>query len=145
MAADPRLANIPALRTLAEEEARVRQDALADAWPSIDPCPPPTWASMSSAEREYLIAVELSLLSDLTRWQSRRAMERLVAEAVGLDVAGGVVFTRQARAGRKKGDWLMLDWNGDEVVVLRDTTVTDPAEALALVALHVLGSPDAHR
>jgi hypothetical protein len=73
--------------------------------PLVDPADHATWAC---------------LLADL-------------AEAVGrdLDPQGGLVFTRQGVLGRKKGDWLLLDWNGTEVAVLEATTITDPATALA--------------
>lgn len=172
---DPRLANLPALRKLAEEEARVRQDALADAWPSMDPCPPPTWASMSPAEREYLIAVELSLLSDLTRWQSQRAMEWLMAAKLRpseppVTTAPCLYWTAEVRDstdsdGAPNGDgwpegwWLdcgngnmhFFSWEdwcpdpGAHTMIAGLKGVTDPAEALTLIALHVLGSPDAHR
>lgn len=155
----PTLRDIPAVRAEAERRARVRRDALAGRWPSMEECPPPTWAVMAPAEREYLIDVELDLLADLTRPASRDAVARLVAERLGIRCdSTAPTFKRSDRAGMTSNDptvgafWVMWsdyseaqwhdfdDWppGRRRFRLAKIGTITDPATALTLIAIAVL-------
>ena len=157
------LRTLPTIIAHAEAEARVRQDGLANRWPSIEDCPPPTWASMAPAERQFLIDVELDLACDISRPASMDAVARLVAERIGF-VCGTTAPEFKRTVG---GDgWLFrAGWGAPEVEFvegvrkwttfnpIRPTdfflaasldgigTITDPAEALRLIALYVLREP----
>ena len=131
------LRNIPAIRKAAEVEARVRQDALADRWPSMDNCPPPTWASMGRDEQEFLIDVEADLLADLTRPPSRDAVARLVAERVPGLQAWEVVAGCECGGGRLQ---MVLRYCGMPMLDRWEPDPT-PVEALSAIALHVLTEP----
>lgn len=136
MAADPRLANLPALRKLAEEEARARMELFHRQNPPPNPgARLPVWADFSRSYREELTAVEIEILSDLTRPASRDAVCRLVAErakirlwAVHLLLLGGTEYPPE--------------WPPSLTDALASATDT---EALTLIALHVLGRSDADR
>lgn len=113
---DPRLATLPALRKLAEEEARERMELFHRQNPPPNPgAQLPVWADLSRSYREELAAVELALLSDLTRPASRDALVRII------DLHGDANDRDLARHAR------------------------DDEAALTILALHVLGSPDADR
>lgn len=157
MPADPRLAALPAIRKLAEEEAR-------DIWtrhvrlfrehlPLMEVVADPHDASDGFA---VTVAAQAERLSDLSRPASRDAVARLVAEAVGLTCgATAPVLTRIG------SQWVLTAYYVEGPVESRFcyfwepnglgvscgvpgiSAVTDPAEALALIALHVLGAPNA--
>lgn len=90
---------------------------------------PDGWTMLEDDAVDTLVRVQMGLLADLTRPASRDWAKRVLAEKIGLDPEGGVVFTRQGPATAKRGDWLLLDWNGVERVVLRDSPI--PANNLA--------------
>ena len=145
MPADPRLAALPALVALAEALAREVWEANArqfvDAGWECEESP-----DASHRARQGLalcVAAQVELLSDLSRPASRDAVARLVAEAVGLDTTGGVIVTPTAHRRAKIRDWIVEDWNGATYAALRTSKVTDPTEALTLIALHTLGAPHA--
>lgn len=97
------LRDIPAVRALAEREARAFYDALPPLSPQRTPravrrmstttepgwetvgSETTTWEEQSEEWRNAIIAAYLALLTDLSRPASRDAVARLVAEAVGLE------------------------------------------------------------
>ena len=178
MAADPRLANLPALLKLAEEEARAHHAAWEDAVRLAGGTRfliEETIATRAMLGDEEETAAHLALLADLTRPASRDAVARLVAakwwpNAPPPTTAPHLYWTSEAHDstdydGAPNGDgwpegwWLdsgdgnlhffsWEDWCPDpdaHTMIVGLKGVTDPAEALTLIALHVLGSPDAHR
>ena len=143
MSADPRIAALPAVRKLAEEQADAINAAMG--------------LRLSGGGVEALRAACLAIASDVGIAASRDAVARLVAEAVGM--ACGVTaptFHRvfpcwwemvcTGRAGIRamvfcepadvESDPTSL--RGHKVGVTGISAVTDPAEALALIALAVL-------
>ena len=135
------LRNIPAIRKLAEEQAREHHEALsaeinhrdlATQAPTL-----PEWGIMSPSWREYRINAAVALLCDLTRPASRDAVARLVAERVPGLQAWEVVAGCECGGGRLQMvlrccNMPMLDrWEPDPA----------PVEALTLIALHVLTEP----
>jgi hypothetical protein len=168
MPADPRLRDLPALRKRAEELAREARDAHVSAiWSAlydsygqalVDALPP-MWAYEEA---------HLSLLSDLSRPASRDAVARLVAEALGMECGATapeirllqfysdgepnhswllVVTAQPARSGYR---WWSFHSEGEDpdgaegwTLVPGISAVTDPTEAITLIALKVLGGPDA--
>lgn len=164
---DPRLANLPALRKLAEEEARIRYETSIRLNDPSGMHDTDSWDAMAADGdepedhvRTLCIDTEIALLCDLTRWQSQRAMERLVADALGLDIGPTAPSFYSSTSRRSDGlrfwclgedvYWTSTHWSDLECVYDDSPTpgisdVTDPAEALTMVALHVLGSPNADR
>lgn len=135
MPADPRLAALPALRNLAEDEARdiwtrhVRLFALH--LPDMQ-----TVADPNDASDGFFVTVEAQVerLADLSRRASRRAVADLVAEAVpnlqawevtaGCECGGGRLNMVLRACGLPE----LSRWEPDPV----------PSEALTLIALAVL-------
>ena len=135
MAADPRLANLPALRGLAEEEARAHYEAYGLAYSAIYPAQTLRPWGAYHGDRDAEIAAHLALLCDLDLPASRDAVARLVAErakirlwAVHLLLLGGTEYPPE--------------WPPSLTDALASATGT---EALTLIALHVLGRSDADR
>jgi hypothetical protein len=145
---------LPALRKRAEEEARETRAVLVDLADRYDPVP---WEGT-------LARAHLSLLSDLTRPASRDAVVRLVAEALGMECGATapelrllqfysdgepnhswllVVTARPTRPGYR---WWSFHSEGEDpdgadgwTLVPGVSAVTDPTEALTLIAVSVLG------
>ena len=159
MPADPRLVALPALRRVAEEEARTRLETAFRVAKRFD------------ISGQDAVAVELALLSDLSRPASRDAVARLVAEAVGLECGATAPDIGRFVCGEHccDGDlgrmvpcarpiWSMMGADETQMVVFADcpdpdawdgderrhvpgiSAVTDSAGALALIALTVLGT-----
>jgi hypothetical protein len=55
----------------------------------------------------------------------------LLGARLGLDPKNGLILTRVGFVGRKKGDWIVEDQNGDTQGVLSKTTLTDARVVLA--------------
>lgn len=152
------LTNIPAVRALAKRQARPRVDLAG-----IEHAKYPLHLMVAAA-------VELAILCDLTRPESRDAIARLVAERVGLEVgATAPDFARfvcgehccDGERGRmvpcSRPIWSMMGADETQMVTFADCpdpgewggearrhvpgvgTITDPGDALARIATHVLG------
>ena len=155
MPADPRLSALPALRKRAEEEARELQGGCRYPFCVGDP---------TAEEWDEYVSAHLTLLSDLTRPASRDAVARLVAEAVGLEcgaTAPDLILAPSFCDGERTHSWLLVvpagpagfgrrwwsfhsegeDPDGAEgwTLVPGVSAVTDPVEALAMIAVSVLG------
>ena len=154
------LRDLPAIRAEAEHQAEERQDALAR---RSYLC---AWRDMPRSSRDIRIAAHLDLLCDLTHPASRDAVARLVAARVGL-VCGATAPTLLRIKGVGSGTIWSLSVRSDtdmskspsvtidqrvfvepnvfpdsplSTVVPRISVITDPTEALRLIALHVLGA-----
>lgn len=135
------LRDVAAVRRLAEERAQAFHRAVYKR---------PT----GGTRLDEWVEAQLDLLCDLARPESRDAVARLVAEAVGLECGA------TAPAFERVDDpaWMLVVWKDgscpshyfvDEVTLMGHYTnvpgiddVTDPVEALRLIALHVLGESD---
>ena len=145
MPADPRLAALPALRKLAENEARTIQAQLV----SLSEGSGQTAGEPVPSLRALYVA-HLALLSDLSRPASRDALARLVAEAVGLE-CGATAPTFARRPGHRQieirggasshyfGEDLAA-WPRQHPMLLSDADLANP---LLAIALHTLGPPHA--
>lgn len=120
------------LRALAEQRVEAYLRALAQRGQA-----PP-------AETSVLVAVELDWICDLQDPDARAVIARLVGGRIGLDSTNGIVFTLdigqvpKGKGWRTQLDWLLVDWNMIQRVVLEDSTFRDPAQALLPVALQWL-------
>lgn len=154
MTADPRLLFLPPLRKRAEELA---QERCAYRVVALGGHP---WADLPEWLRAQDIETEAHLLADLTRSASRDAVMRLVAKGLGMGlIIGASPFLLRESNGRL--DWQFGGWGADvtwrftddatfaELLPFRATlipgisSVTDPAEALTLIAIATLGASDA--
>jgi hypothetical protein len=166
MSSDPRLAALPALRKRAEEEARERFEAVrasirannAVAAMGLE------WENAAGFVRDAWTEAHLSLLSDLTRPASRRELTAMVAEAMGLEcgaTAPDLILAPSFCDGERTHSWLLVGpagpagfgrrwWSfhseGEDpdgadgwTLVPGVSAVTDPTEALTLIAVSVLG------
>lgn len=154
------LRNIPAIRAEAEHQAEERQDALAR---RSYLC---AWRDMPRSSRDIRIAAHLDLLCDLTRPASRDAVARLVAAKLGIECGATAPILLRIKGVDPSTIWSLSvrsDIDMDRIpsvtvdqrgfvepgafpdspiatVVPGISVVTDPAEALRLIALHVLGA-----
>ena len=134
MPADPRLMSMPALRRVAEEEARTRLETAFRVAKRFD------------ISGQDAVAVELALLSDLSRPASRDAVARVVAEAVGLECGATApefahyLWGWQLGSPSRSRGFCGLGPSASSYYILIPGIhdVADPAEALALIALAVL-------
>lgn len=139
---DPRIAALPAVVTLATNEARAEYEAYAHAYHARYPNETlRPWGS-HDGDHGCFIAAQLALLSDLSRPASFAAMVRLVAARTyakrGGD--GGYIFGFGPNGWGilydKEGHWCVFD----EIPGLHGVDgPTDDVDALTVVALHVLG------
>lgn len=161
MSSDPRLMALPALRKRAEEQAKALSEVCADTFALHMGADMPAmyergWDGMHEDERDALTAAHLSLLSDLTRPESRDAVARLVAEALLVPVEFSApslwrmahtvwafaAMSDCSEAVKNDGVWF-IPTPGSTADRIRSVPalagVTDPAEALTLIALAVFG------
>lgn len=160
MASDPRIAALPAVAALATNEARAEYEAYAHAYHARYPNETlRPWGS-HDGDHGCFIAAQLALLSDLSRPASRDAVARLVAEAVGLEcgaTAPGLFLLTDPEPvwwldcitgdDEKDADARCAFHDSPRVAMQTFLTqrvagisaVTDPADALALIAIHILG------
>ena len=160
MPSDPRLMALPALRKRAEEEARERVVTFARL-EGADCAPDGDVATVA--------AVELTLLSDLTRPASRRGLMDAVATARDVDGTHGLTLgcftcgehccdgdTGEMQPCERRL-WSLMGLHPEAMVQFADcpnpghrsgeerihvpgiSSVPDPVEALTLIALAVLG------
>lgn len=137
MPADPRLLTLPALVALAETNAKARYAEWARQIANRGRGPVLAWPLLTDVDRAIDVETEMALLSDLSRPASRDAVARLVAEAApnlrswevtaGCDHGGGRLNMVRRTCGLPE----LGRWEPDP----------PPAEALALIALAVLGAP----
>lgn len=138
------LRNVAAVRRLAEERAQAFHRAVFGRF-------------ADGSRKTQWVEAQLDLLCDLARPESRDAVVRLVAEKVELDTSAGLMLRRSAPywilcAGPQVEDGEQWDgeldfgstpsgdWPRRQIFAL--ATVADPAEALRIIALHVLGESD---
>lgn len=123
MSSDPRLAALPALRKLAEEEARERVVTFARL-EGADCAPDGDVATVA--------AVELSLLSDLSRTASRWELAALIGARLGwepVDVLQAI----------QNGGWGWIELCKDARVDAAEIECGADDEAITALALAVLG------
>lgn len=160
----PDLRDIPAIIKLAEERA----ERFAAAWAKVNGADYLGWASLNPETRQHRIDAELAILGDLTQGDSRDAVARLVARAVGLECGatapsfthvaaspGSYSFLGEPEEEGYPAHWFMFavadgyafsepdeeGWSPDGDRwrhVPGISTITDSAEALRLVALAVV-------
>lgn len=128
----PRLpADFPPLLVAAEEMAREAHDLFGLlTWGVED-----GWSELGDDAQATLVQVHAHLLANLPR--SRSFWREWLGKRVGLDVSGGIVFTRMHPRGAKSWDWQVEDWNGSSRVVLPTSRISDPNAALLLALLSV--------
>lgn len=113
---------------------------------------------MSDHTEGCVVEAHLDLLCDLTRPASRDVVARLVASAAGMDPTSGTTFKRIEIGGAPHPTWHLASatfahvwvsapadgWYGGWWIhfISGISEVTDPAEALRLIATHVLRSTD---
>jgi len=157
------LSTLPAVRALAEDDARKHHEALAAVINRNDlPTQAPTlpaWENLPPSYRDMRVAAVVARLTSMDP-ASRDAIARLVADAVGLE-CGATAPRFAADESHEERVWYMttehsshLFWQarsrcwiieGDHVVAGRATdvpgisTLTDPTAALTAIALRVLG------
>lgn len=147
------LRDIPAVRALAEREARALYERVKEHMQLLAATLiTPAWDAAPGVRCLYTEAM-LDLLCDLTRPASRDAVARLVAESVGLECgATAPAFWSDCAAQDHSCYWLDANSVGFNFCALprdpHDLTrhvhipalagVTNPAEALALIADAVL-------
>ena len=152
------LRDLPPVRALAEERAREHYTMrMTIAGPAYGGIP---WEQVSDYQRGLSEAAHLALLADLSRPDSRDAIARLVAAKVGIGCgATAPTFCRMDRAAIRTSDpetpafWAMwsgysgeAQWHDFDDWPERPHrrrlpgigAITDPAEALARVAIAVL-------
>ena len=158
------LRTLPAIRAEAERLARETYEAQSKTLYAHGMGPSLLWELLPERMRTAYVGAHIDLLCDLSRPASMDAVARLVAAKVGL-VCGATAPEFKRTVG---GDgWLFrAGWGAPEVEFvegvrkwttfnpIRPTdfflaasldgigTITDPADALRLIALHVLRSPD---
>lgn len=138
------LRDLPPVRALAEKQAREFLNALSG--------PAVTWETMpdtpeSRRIKERHVETHLRLLTDLSRPASMDALARLVAAKVGIECGATAPELRQVTValpdGTESNGWALLGAPGEQYLffdrnVPGISAITDPAEALARVAIAVL-------
>ncbi len=151
MRPDPRLASLPALRALAEQEARDAYSSMRDVgimYPYDEHgrkrSEPDPWAQLPSGTRDWWVAARLTLLADLSRPESRDAVARLVAEQLGLECGPTAPTLSVLRRGGRP-TWRLTQtasggWHHwfSELSFSECSPLLDPPAALLTIALHVL-------
>lgn len=136
MPSDPRLAALPALRKLAEEEAH-------DYWASVRQIVPTAapWEQTPAYGKDVQIRARLILLSDLTRPASRDAVARLVAPRL----AGGcnIGWLIEAIEGGSSDSLSSEKWRHARRYAGVTADAPTPGGRCALIALAILGASDA--
>ena len=129
MPADPKLAALPAIRRLAEEQAREEYEAYGRAYharyrnETLRP-----WGN-HHGDRDCEVVAQLALLADLSRPASRDAVARLVAEAACENITSMHLYLSGA-----------VDYPERWPASLLDDLTGDGEADLTLAALHFLGA-----
>lgn len=79
------LRDIPAIRALAEREAREHFDAVASALASASSLKTVRWDGLTEHEREVYVEGQIGLLADLTRHQSAASVAGIIADRAASD------------------------------------------------------------
>jgi len=140
------LRTLPAIRAEAERLARETYEAQSKTLYAHGMGPSLLWDLLPERMRTAYVGAHIDLLRDLSRPASMDAVARLVAARLGVKcgaIAPPLSLLRRGGVptwclgGEDGWQWI----TNDLVPGICPVTITDPADALRLIALHVLREP----